>query len=148
MTDEAKTRQRGYINEALKGWSAWFCAYALVSAAVLRGSVGLAFAGVVLFAVIIGVRFGLELAGWVSAIVLNCGPALNEFVTGLGSKLAGKVSPELNAAVKAINQAHENDKANDLRITSLEGQLSALKLARGLSETRRGEDIVSDLVNG
>lgn len=70
---------------------------------------------------------------------------VSPFVEGLGFKLSGKVSPEMAAAVKSLNQAHENDKALDIRLSQIESKLNGLALARGF-ERKSSADAVSELV--
>ena len=68
-----------------------------------------------------------------------------ELVRPVGDKLAGKVNPEFAAAIRSLNNAHENDKRLDNRMTQIESKLGALSVAVGM-KNQRVSGAVRDMV--
>lgn len=126
-------------------WSTFISGLVLIAYGMGSSVVSFAVLGAFMLLVVLVGNPTFALFGSALDSVKDCGPALSEFVTGLGSKLGGKVSPELAAAVKALNQAHENDAAIHKRLSDLESRISALNLAAGLKTSNRA-DVVSEIL--
>lgn len=136
-------------------WTSYAASVALLVAGLVFKSIGFSVLGAAVLLVIVLANPAFQMLDRLinlrtapDKVLLRVDKALEivgPFVDSLAGKLAGKVSPEFAAAVKALNTAHENDKVNDNRLTQIESKLNALSMAAGVRRKSPSE-VVGEFV--